>query len=250
MQLTSTSRARFGFAALLAVVLCGQAPFTAFAADSTPQAANFVETKSASSVDVTVYGNSFAQVEETRQVALQAGRNRIQLNGIAAQYRQDSLRVIGVTGPGKFTYKTATYQNANLTWEQILADSVGTKIAATVGSGTNAKDVTGTLLSINGGQVVLQGDDGKTYLTGTTGISLSKLPAGLSNSASLIVEADVSVAGTYSLNFLYETGGMTWTAKHSVIYDDANQKLESFESTVNVINQSGTSFDNATLWLL
>ncbi len=251
MQRNRTSqRVGFGFAALLAVVFCAQAPFSALAADPTPQAANFVETKSAGSVDVTVYGNSFAQVEETRQVALQAGRNRIQLNGIAAQYRPDSLRVVGVSGPGKWTYKTATYQSANLTWEQILTDSVGEKITATIGSGANAKDVTGTLLSVNGGGIVLQGDDGKTYLTTGAGVSLSKLPAGLSNTAALVVECEVSVAGTYNVNFLYETGGVVWAAKHSVTYDDVKQKLESFETTVNVINQSGTSFDNATLWLL
>ena len=242
-----TRLVRFGAAALLAVFALNFQTSSVFAAD---QDAHAVETNKAVTVDVTVYGNSFAQIEETRQVELKAGRNRIQLNGIAAQYRQDTLRVISAQGPGKFTYKSATYQGANLNWEQILSRSVGQQVAATVGYGENASTINAKLIAVNGSQLVLQDAAGKTYLTGSSSVTLSSLPDGLSNTASLVVEAVVETDGFYALNFLYETSGMTWSTQHSVIYDDEKQSLESFSSNVNIVNNSGTTFEDATLWLL
>lgn len=245
---------RTGLAAAFAAFVLTSAPATVFAAEkaAAPQAlgSTFVEAAKSNAVDVTVYGSSFAQIEETRTIKLSAGRNRIQLNGIASQYRPDSLRVLDVKGTGTFSYKSAIYQPANLTSERILADSVGQALKATVGTGHLSRQVNGTLVAVNGGQLVIKGDDGNTYLATTNDVVLAAMPAGLSNTASLIVEADVTTAGDYQLHFLYETGGMTWSSKHSLVYDDGKQKLDSFETTVNVINESGTSFENATLWLL
>src|SRR5262249_4029650 len=149
------------------------------------------------------------------------------------QYLPDSLRVINAKGPGSFTYRSATYQPADLTSEKILANSVGQKLTVTVGAAHLSRQVNGTLQAVNGGQLIIKGDDGNTYLTSSSDVVLSALPAGLSNTASLVVEMDVTTGGDYELHFLYETGGMTWSSKHSLVYDDAAQKLESFESTVN-----------------
>lgn len=245
----SNAIARFGVTALALAVLV--LPMTTVAhAQNATNPTQLSVTQAASSVDVTVFGDGFAQVEETRQVKLNAGRNQIQLNGVAGKYRADSLRIIDVKGNGSFTYKSATYQPANLTAERILELSVGQTVTATVGNGATARHVTGTLTSVRGGQAIITANDGTTYLTGTSDISVPKLPSGLSATASLTIEADVSAAGTYDLHFLYETEGLSWSAKHSAIYNDETRKVESFETTVNVVNQSGTSFENANLYLL
>lgn len=209
----------------------------------------FATTQAATSVDVTVYGEGFGQVEEQRQVKLSAGKNRIQLNGIAAKYRQDSLSIISTAGPGDFKFKSATYQPANLTAERVLELSVGKQVTATVGSGASARQVTGTLVSVRGGQVIITAGD-TTNVAATGDIQLGKLAEGLSNSASLVIEAEVTSAGTYTLNYLYETDGLGWNAKHTLVYSEEKKALESFRTTVNVVNASGASFDNANLWLL
>lgn len=247
--MTKNAIARFGFA-VAALALCVLPMTTSVAHAQDTANSQLSVTQAANAVDITVFGDGFAQVEETRQVKLNAGRNQIQLNGVAGKYRADSLRIIDVKGNGTFTYKSATYQPANLTAERILELSVGQTVTATVGSGATARQVTGTLTSVRGGQAIITAGDGTTYLTGTGDIAVPKLPAGLSATASLTIEANVSAAGTYDLHFLYETEGLSWSAKHSAIYNDDNRKLESFETTVNVVNQSGTSFENANLWLL
>ncbi|MBX9667618.1 MAG: hypothetical protein K2X93_08380, partial [Candidatus Obscuribacterales bacterium] len=205
-------------------------------------------TQAAKTVDLTVYGEGFAQVEENREVKLQAGKVRIQLNGVAAKYRNDSLRLLDVKGAGDFKFRSATYQPANI--DRLLELSVGKEISATLGSGTTTQKVTGKLVSVRNGQLVIEDAAGKVYLGSSQNVELTKLPEGLSTTASLVIEAETSAAGDYTLHFLYETDGVSWSAKHSLLYDEAAKKVESFESTVNVINQSGTSFDNANLWVL
>lgn len=239
---------RFGLVAVLVTLFtfAPAAPSFAQAQDATLLSV----TEKSRSVDVTVFGDGFAQVEETRTVDLKAGKNLIQLNGVAAKYRQDSLRVIDVKGNGEFKYKSATYQASNLTTAKILELSVGKPVSARVGTGLNARVIRGILISVSNGQMIIESSDGTAHVTSTSDLDLPSLPAGLSGTASLVMEAEVSAAGTYEINFLYETEGLSWAAKHSIIYDENARKLESFETTVNVVNQTGTTFENANLWLL
>lgn len=239
---------RFGFVAVLVALfaLAPAAPSFAQSQDLAPLAS----TEKSQSVDVTVFGDGFAQVEETRFVVLKAGKNLIQLNGVAGKYRQDSLRIIDVKGKGDFKYKSATYQPANLTSARILELTVGKPISARVGTGLNARIIRGTLISVTAGQMIIEASDGTAHVTSTSDIDLPSLPTGLSATASLVMEAEVTIAGAYEINFLYETEGLNWSAKHSIVYDEETRKIGSFETTVNVVNHSGTTFDNANLWLL
>ncbi|MBX9692590.1 MAG: hypothetical protein K2Z81_09420, partial [Cyanobacteria bacterium] len=245
IRMTSLMK-RFGLTALAAMFFVAPSFTSRAIADDNAQLS---VTQAATSVDVTVYGEGFAQVEETRSVQLSAGKNRIQLNGVAGKYRNDSLRILDVKGTGEFKYKSATYQPANI--DKILELCVNDEITITVGQGATARRVTGKLISVRGGQVVLveTGTD-KTILGSAYDVEINKLPKGVSATASLVIEAEVAVAGNYNLHYLYETDGLSWSAKHSLLYDEASKKVESFETTVNVINQCGTSFDNANLWVL
>ena len=204
----------------------------------------------AENADVTVYGSAFAQVEETRKVSLKAGHNRIQINGVAAKYRSDSLRVVSANGPGEFAYRSATYQPANLTTERLLAESVGKNVTARSLYGTQLREVTGKLQSVAGNSLVLEGANGKTELVSTVDVTLLETPNGLSNTPALVVEADVSKSGDYAIAFLYETEGLSWSAKHSLIFDEENSKVTSWETSVSLVNDTGTAFRNATMRLL
>lgn len=234
------------FAFALSLGLIATAPVAYAQAD---QPANSVATQTAASVDVTVYGQSHAQVEETRSVYLKKGRNSIRLDGIAAKYRPDSLSPISADGPGKFTQRSATYQAPDLTPEKILERAIGKQVTLAVGSGATARDITGTLQAVNNGRLILQTQDGSTVIAAASEVSVKNL-SGLSNSASLVVEADVTHDGVYKLNFIYETDGLGWEAKHTVVYDDKALTAKRWTTTVSVSNQSGTAFNNATFWLV
>lgn len=206
-----------------------------------------VTSQRAEHVDITILGEQSSQIEESRTVTLAPGRNRIQLNGIPSRYRNDSLRIISANGPGAFIYVSSTYQPATLTKEKLLQSAIGSEVAV----GSPATGVAqGKLMSYNGSQLVVSTPDGQTAILSDSNPIVLPTPDGLSNTSSLVVEADVAKAGEYTIAFLYETEGLSWQAKHSAIYDEEQNSFASFESTVSLVNQSGTSFKNATVWLL
>ena len=69
-----------------------------------------VVSQPAAQVDITIFGSSYAQVEETRRIDLKQGTNSVLLTGVAAQYKQNSLRLVGVkNAAGVLTIKSSTY---------------------------------------------------------------------------------------------------------------------------------------------
>lgn len=210
-----------------------------------------------SKVDITIYGNRLAQVQETRTVTLEEGTNRILLDGIATNYRPDSLRVLSAKASGNggsFRFLSATYQPATLTVERILSESVGKEVEVY----RDKEGIKGKLLSYAGGYMTIDTGNGEMRLVSSSDIRITGAPTGLSNTAAVVIEAEAgfkagAVAGetaSYELTFSYETTGLGWSAKHNLVYDDVASKLESWQTVVSVVNNTGTSFENATLRLL
>ncbi|MBY0359689.1 MAG: hypothetical protein K2W82_16930 [Candidatus Obscuribacterales bacterium] len=223
------------------------------------QAGPLVKDPAASKVDITIYGNRLAQVQETRTVQLQEGTNRILLDGIATNYRPDSLRVLSAkaapgSNGGHFSFLSATYQPATLTVERILSDSVGKEVEVF----RDKEGIKGKLLSYAGGYMTIDTGNGEMRLVSSSDVRITQAPVGLSNTAAVVVEAQAgfkagAIAGetaSYELTFSYETTGLGWSAKHNLVYDDVASKLESWQTVVSVVNNTGTSFENATLRLL
>lgn len=252
-RIPSQKNDKMGF---ILIVLMGLASSAGLAADITkPETASATElvlSSPASSVDVTIYGNRFAQVEESRTIDLKTGHNSIQLNGVSASYRPNSLRLISVSGPGHFVYKSATYQPANLSRRSLLAAHLNKVITVRNSMPIGNKVLSGTLKTINGDELIILLDS-----TNEVGIfnvndvvAFPGMPAGLTNTPALMVEADVDQPGKYTVDFLYETGGLGYLVKHAATYDDDNKLITSLESGVVVSNQSGTTFNNVRLRLI
>jgi hypothetical protein len=242
----------------------GLAPAKVAAADTTTVATNkdgsleglraaasdLVVSAAANASDVTIYG-AFAQVQETRKVVnVPAGHAKIQLTGIAAKYRADSLRLIKVDGPGAFTYRSATYQPANLTPERLLAEAIGKRITGYRPNAKGKDPVEGTLQAVNGSQLVILSLGKPEFVNSADGVTLHENPKGLSATAALVLEADVAVAGAYTIEFQYATDGLSWSAKHSLIYDEDKSQVDSWATYVSVVNDSGVNFNNATVRLI
>jgi hypothetical protein len=211
-------------------------------------AANTAQAKPASAIDLTIYGNRYAQVEEVRQVDLLAGENTIQLEGIAQNYRPDSLRLISVAGPSQLVFNSAVYQQANLNKYQLLSQSIGKQVTVR----QDGKDITGTLKAVNGGdELVIVTSEGKVQVVSKTdSVTVDNLPSNLTSSASLVMEVNASTAGTYTIKFMYETTGVTYSIKHSLVYDDNVSKVLNFDTFVSLYNDSGTDFKNANVHLI
>jgi len=201
---------------------------------------------------LTIYGERYAQVEETRKVHLEAGRNLITLSDIPSQFRDRSFvplssRLLKKGPERSFTYLSSTYQPANLSLDKLLASSLGQQIGVVTASGDH---VVGELVSTSGNTVVLKTAAGQAVVVPVVGATFDRLPGDVSSHASLVVEAFADVAGDYEFRFMYETDGLTWSAGHTVVYNDDKSVIQSWETTVSLQNNSGASFEGARVSLL
>ena len=73
-----------------------------------------VRSEKPTSVELTVYQSGDAVVHESRNVELPKGKVTIQLEGLPANFVEDSFEVSDVSGPGAFKLGPDSFQPANL----------------------------------------------------------------------------------------------------------------------------------------
>ena len=103
------------------------------------------------------------------------------------------------------------------------------------------------LLSIDNGIVLQYPDRIETEVVGR--IVFPKLPEGLRDRPTLILDIDEASAGAQDLDLTYITGGLSWRADY-VGSVSPNEKRLDLSGFVTLTNDSGTSFPNAHLQLV
>src|SRR5262249_19344064 len=152
------------------------------------------------------YNENLALVRDQREVALNAGANRLAFVDVSAAIRPETalLRAQGDT-------LTTLEQNFNfdlLTPEKLLEKSVGRKIRIIrTHPQTGAETVEeGTLLSVANGIVVQIGDRIETQPPGR--IVFSDVPPDLRARPTLVLDVDSASAGKRTVELSYLTGGL------------------------------------------
>jgi hypothetical protein len=218
--------------------------------DASASKPNHVSSARPDSLELTVYQAGDAVIHETRTVHLAAGKNSILIEGLPAQFVEDSFETIEVGGPAGFKLGADCFSQADLSTAAVLQKAVGSKVTFIEQTQQGVLRHTGKLLFILGNQVVLQGSEGVQVLPLTPKFELPELPSGLSATPSLTLEPTTKVAGAYVLNSLYETGGLSWSARYSAHYDEKAGKLVGLRCRVKLSNETGADFDNAVFKLL
>ncbi len=110
----------------------------------------------------------------------------------------------------------------------------------------------GTLLSFDGGQLVLKKYDGGVTLLNRseiTNLDFASVPGGLISKPTLVWQLESDKAGKQPLTLTYMTGGMSWHAEYVAQLSDDEKTLD-LNGWVSLDNQSGANFENATLKLV
>jgi hypothetical protein len=111
-----------------------------------------------------------------------------------------------------------------------------------------------TLLSVAGGGMLLQGDDGRVqFQEGYGGVVFPSLAEGLITRPTLVWRLAADRAGSQSTRITYQTGGITWWADYNLLFHegkDANSGTVDIGAWVSILNQSGGSYEDATLKLI
>lgn len=203
--------------------------------------------KSAASrqLKLTVYQGGQAVIRESRELALVKGKNSVQLDGLPTAFVENSLVVLGASGPGVLNIGSSSYEPANMSGAAILQKAVDSKVTLIEQTQQGPVRTTGILRYVLGNQVVLEQEGSIVVVPLTPKFELSDgVPEGLANTPSLVFEPSVNEPGKYQVRFLYEADGINWAARYNAFFDQATSTLTRFECVVDITNQSGLQIDD------
>ncbi len=213
-----------------------------------------VTSNTAENVVLTAYQAGPAVVHEDRHLTLGEGLTRVYIGGLPREFVENSSTIVAVRGTGKFAVGAKSLRPANLSFNAMLEHSIGKKVTFVEEmKNGNLRKITGTLLHlVDSRYAVLEGEHGKgvRVVPLTQKFELDAVPAGLSNLSVLVLDPKVELAGDFTVELLYETGGINWTPKYEVFYDAKAGVLKRFACNVDLTNNSGANFNGVMLNLI
>jgi hypothetical protein len=198
--------------------------------------------------NLTVYNSDLGLVREIRSIRLSAGTCEARVTDVAARIDPTSVHFLSLTDPGGTAVLEQNYQFDLVSAEKILARYVDHPVTALTKDGA---EVAGTLLSYDGGSLVLGGDGGVRILSRSEvrDMRFPELPGGLITRPTLLWTLDAGRAGDHRIEISYLTGGLSWHAEYVAVANPANTRM-SLAGWVSLENTSGATYENARLKLI
>jgi hypothetical protein len=200
-------------------------------------------------VAVTIYNNNLALVQDTRQLAVAAGRNRIEFPDVSAQIRSETVTLTGA-GIG------IVEQNFDfdlLSPSALMQKAVGetiTLVRMNPATGVETRE-RARVLAANGGVVLQIGerievlrDDGLPVR-----VIFDRVPENLRARPTLSVTVESERGGTRPLTLTYLTPSMSWQADYVALFDEAANRMD-VQGWITLTNHTGTTFRNADTMLV
>lgn len=193
---------------------------------------------------LTIYTQNLGVVNEKRKVFLPEGASILNFEDIPTQIVSNSIIL---NFEGEVFQQSLNFDVANL--PSFLEKSIGTEISAISPQGQILK---GTLLHYSENSIVIKDDkgyiiivpDAKNY-TIYSPIQIENLT--LKPSISWLVKP--KKFGTNTINWTYQTDGISWDANYNAILDDKENKI-TLRCWANIVNNSGASFVNSEVNLV
>jgi hypothetical protein len=201
------------------------------------------------SVAVTIYNEDLALVKEVRNVALDAGVNRIALRDVSARMRPETALLRSLSHPGSLELLEQNFDFDLLTPAKLMEKYVGQSVRVARTHPTTGIETLepAQVLAASNGVVLKMGDRIETGVPGR--IVFDAVPANLRDRPTLVSELQSKRAGAQQLELSYLSGGLSWQADYvaELGADDSTLDLNSW---VTLNNRSGTAYSNAKLQLV
>lgn len=195
----------------------------------------------------------YAVVRQDRSMALAQGRSSVSFTDVASMIDPTTVSFASLSDPSGTRVIEQSYQFDLVSPDKLLERFVDQTIGVTIYHGDTTQSLSGRLLSSAPGQLVLSTDAGIRVVTGYSGLTLPTLPEGLITRPTLKWDVNAQRAGAHDVRVSYQTQGVTWWADYNLIFapgDDENTGTLEVASWVSILNQSGASYENATLKLV
>jgi hypothetical protein len=200
-------------------------------------------------VAVTIYNDNLALVRDVRQIAVPAGRARIEFPDVSAQIRPETVTLV-VADAGiieqNFDYDLLT---PSAMMEKAVGQTI-TIVRTNPGTGAETREQA-KVLSVNGGVVLQIGnrievlrDDGLPVR-----VIFDRVPPNLRARPTLSITLEGSRGGTRPAALSYLTPGLGWKADYVALFDEPAGKLD-VQGWITLNNVSGTTFTDAKTLLV
>jgi hypothetical protein len=193
---------------------------------------------------LTLYTSDLGLVKETRSLEFRGGRDTLRLEGVSNRLDASALRL--VPSSGRLTRLAYRWDVA--TGDGLLEHAIGARVRVV---SKNDRVSEGTLLSADGGWLVVRGDDGALSTLSREAmqeVRLAKPEAGLSLKPAIeaVVEGGRKGSGTAELQYL--TGGLSWAAEHTLVR--TGETSAQWSAVVRVENTTGRTYEDARVKLV
>lgn len=222
---------------LLAVSLLSILTTSSYASDESQQ------------VSLTIYNNDLALVEETRQLNLAQGRNKIEFKNVSASIRPETVAL----NSAGVEIVEQNFDFDLLTPEKLIEKSVGETVQLVRVNPATGAQVTeqAKVLSANQGVVLQVGNHIEVLREDNlpTRVLFDKVPENLRAKPTLSVTLNADKAASQPAVLSYLSRGFSWKADYVALLTEKQGKLD-MQGWITLTNNSGTNFSNAKTQLI
>jgi len=188
----------------------------------------------------------YAIVKQQRSLDIERGVSSLNFSGVAALLDPTTVHFESLDDPDGTTVLEQDYRFDLLSMDKMLERYIDKQIIL------NGQEV--TLMSVSGGGMLIQGDDGAIqFVQGYDGVKFPSIADGLITRPTLNWMVQSDRGGEQDTRISYETKGITWWADYNLIYEEgrnANEGTIDLSAWVSILNQSGGSYEDANLKLV
>jgi hypothetical protein len=193
---------------------------------------------------VTLYTSDFGFVKESRDIELKGSGDTLRLEGVSQRLDPSSLRL--VPGSGRITRLAYRWDVAS--GDALIERAIGARVRVV---SKNERVNEGTLLSADGAWLVVRGEDGAIATLAresTQEVRLAKPEPGLSLRPAIEAVVEGGKKGKGSAELSYLTGGLSWSAEHTLVR--TGETSARWSAVVRVENTTGRAYADARVKLI
>ena len=195
----------------------------------------------------------YAMIRQERALDLARGVNRLNFRDVAAYIDPTTVAFESLTAPDTTRVIEQSFAFDLVSTEKLMERYIDQIVTVDQLAGNRVTQLSGRLLSTQGG-LVLAAEDGKIHtLNSYTGVHFPDLPGGLMTRPTLIWDVATEQAGRHNTRITYQTAGITWWSDYNLTFSpgaDANNGFLDVGAWVSILNRSGASYPDARLKLI
>ncbi len=201
------------------------------------------------SIAITVYNDDLGVVRDVRKFSIKDGTSEVRMVDVPSRIDPTTVKITDLDHPKDIDVLEQNYEYDLISQDKLLQKYIDKSITLVSNAG---KRITGTVLAVEAGKLMLMTDSGIVSVSGLTGytLSMSSVAEGLYTKPTLIwqLQSDRTLTNE-PLEVLYQTGGMKWHAEYIAALSDDEKSLD-LSGWVSIENNSGASFPDAKLKLV